>query len=86
MNEWMNGFGAIHKGYFELANLIPKKDTGNDMRLWEIHFSATLCTLTRTVLRWSKSFTHYSTSSLEPVGYFNPVIPTQCNEDEDSGI
>ena len=29
----MNEFGAIHKGYFELANLIPKKDTGNDMRL-----------------------------------------------------
>ena len=24
----MNEFGAIHKGYFELANLIPKKDTG----------------------------------------------------------
>ena len=23
----MNEFGAIHKGYFELANLIPKKDT-----------------------------------------------------------
>ena len=45
----MNEFGAIHKGYFELANLIPKKDTGNDVRLWEIHFSATLCTLTRTV-------------------------------------
>ena len=28
--EWMNEFGAIHKGYFELANLIPKKDTGNE--------------------------------------------------------
>ena len=55
----MNEFGAIHKGYFEVANLIPKR---------------------------SKSFTHYSTSSLEPLGYFNPVIPTQCNEDEDSGI
>ena len=23
-------FGAIHKGYFELVNLIPKKDTGNE--------------------------------------------------------
>ena len=26
----MNEFGAIHKGYSELANLIPKKDTENE--------------------------------------------------------
>ena len=26
----MNEFGAIYKGYFELANFIPKKDTGNE--------------------------------------------------------
>ena len=26
----MNEFGAIYKGYFEWANFIPKKDTGNE--------------------------------------------------------